>query len=128
MVTVQDIRLQMRLLGYNGFILTRGELKELPNLLRDGEEIKQMIYGSYDKGFGMFVATDQRLLFIDRRFYHCHFVDIPYSHINSVELDSGLVTGRVTVYSRTGDITLRGMRRSRAWDFFNYVDSRIDSE
>lgn len=127
MVTIQDVRLQMRLLGYSGLMLTRGEVKELPHLLHDDEEIKKVIYGGYKKGFGMFVATDQRLLFVDRRFYHCHFSDIPYSHINAVELDSGLLTGRVTVYSRTGDITLQGMSKARAWDFFNYVDNKIDS-
>lgn len=126
MATLADVRFQMRLLGYSGLLLKRGEVRELPQLLRSDELINAAIYGSYSGGFGMLVATNQRLLFVDRHFMQRHITDIPYENINSVQLDIGILTATITIYASTGTVALSGMAIRRARRFFNYVDQRIE--
>ncbi len=127
MATLADVRFQMRMLGYSGFLLTRGEVRELPSLLREGEKIEQAIYGGHEAGFGMMVATGHRLLFVDKRFFHKHISEISYPAISSVELDTNISRGSVTVFARGSTITLRGVTKRHARRFFNYIDSKIDT-
>ena len=126
MTTMADVRFQMRMLGYSGLMLKRGEVRELPSLMREGEIIQQAIYGQYSSGFGMLVATNQRLLFVDRRFFHRHFTDIPYDGISAVDMDCGLFTACISIHASNGVTELKGLSVARAREFFNYIDERIE--
>ncbi len=126
MATLADVRFQMRMLGYGGFLLSRGEVRELPSLLREGEKIEQAIYGGYEGGFGMMVATNHRLMFIDRRFFHKHISEIPYPAISAVELDTNAIRGSVTIFARGSAISLHGISNKHARNFFNFIDGKID--
>ena len=49
-----------------GVFSARREVKELPKILWDDEEVLDLVQGFYNNGTGILVATQKRLLFVDK--------------------------------------------------------------
>lgn len=119
------VKAQLRHIGVGWLLLLKGEVRALPRILWDTEEIQKVAYGAYEGGFGLLVATDRRLLFVDRRFFHLTCDEVPYDNISAVEYYTSLMTGTLKITNRGGDLKLRGVRKRRAREFAEYVDEKI---
>ena len=47
-------------------LFAKRELKELPNILWDDEDVENAIAGRYEKKQGLLVATNKRLVFVEK--------------------------------------------------------------
>lgn len=82
----------------NSSIFGRKELKELPNILSNNEIIKGVIIGFYNGGTGILVATDRRLIFIDKGiFYGLKTEDFGLDKISSIQFESGLLMATIKI-------------------------------
>lgn len=125
MPTYQSVQDQLRYLGATPFVLMRAEVKILPDILEDGEQIREFITGTYDGGFGMMVATDKRLLFIDKKVFDLVVDDVPFNMISTLEFDLGMFFGRVFVYTFAKDYRFRRTRKYRTLRFSRHVQTRM---
>ena len=88
-----------RIDGFERF-LTRGEIRELPAILWEDEIPLMLTEGLYHKGRGLLVATDRRLVFIDKGMFGSLKVeDFGYDRITSVESQTGLFSGTIVIYA-----------------------------
>ena len=79
--------------------MTRGEIKELPSILWENELPEKLITGRYNNGRGMLVATNRRLIFIDKGMVSLKVEDFSYDKIASIESKTGMVFGSLTIYA-----------------------------
>lgn len=90
------------------FILfgSRREIRRLPLYLHKGEEVIKIITGSpgRNRGRGIIVITDERLLFIKDGWVFRTAQDFPYETISSVEFRTGIFFGAIILYAK-GDET-----------------------
>lgn len=100
----------------------RKELKELPNILSENEKIKGMIIGTYNGGSGILVATDYRLIFIDKGFlYGLKTEDFGYDKITSVQFESGIINSTVKIMASGNEAKIEYVEKSSGRDFADLV-------
>ena len=86
-----------------------GELKRLPNILEDNELPERLMPASYDERHGLqvskttnrrglLVATDRRLIFVDKDMGALKVDDFAYSKISHVEFSTGMLSGDITIH------------------------------
>ena len=84
----------------NPAVANKREVKELPTILMDGEEIEKIDSGMLKNGTGftgngLLVATNTRLIFIDKPTigFGIKMEDFPYDKISSVSVETGFLKG-----------------------------------
>lgn len=76
----------------------RKELKELPSILNQNEKIVALVIGIYNDGSGLLVATNTRLIFIDKGIiYGLKIEDFSLDKITSIQYESGLLLSEIKI-------------------------------
>jgi hypothetical protein len=104
----------------------RREVKELPNILWDDEEILDVVQGVYNNGIGILVSTQRRLLFVDKGVLGALKVeDFPLDKITSFQYSIGMVLGEITVYASGNKAVIRNVDKTQAKTFCESARARI---
>jgi hypothetical protein len=104
----------------------RAEIHELQHILMDHEKIVVLACGRYFGSFALLVATDQRLLLIDKRVFFMNLEDTRYDMISEIDFNSQVYSATVTVHTinKTHKFTsIKNRRQLR--DLTNYVQLRV---
>jgi len=104
----------------------RMELKALPRLLEEGELPESIIQGRFG-GQGILVATDRRLLFLDKGLLSLRTAEFRYDTITSVEYGTGLVYGHITITVAGNASKIDQVIKDRLPTFVQLVRSKIES-
>jgi hypothetical protein len=108
MVTKDSIESQLKRIGFNIHGWGRTEAHELPNIILPDEEILDAVNGIYEGGFALCVATDVRVLLIDKKpLNYLTVEDLRFDMINEIDYSHRLFGARITI--STGPKTLRFM-------------------
>lgn len=104
----------------------RKELKKLTDKLAEDEEVVNLARGQYDNKTGLVVVTDRRVLFTEQGMMRSRLEDFPYDRVTSVQTESGMVYGKLTIFS-SGNKTVieRIAPKERATEIGDYVRTRI---
>src|SRR5581483_10684247 len=127
---LNDVKAELRSRGAVAYDMWLPETQFLPNLLHTDEHIMGSVYGRYDrgptdKGRGVLVATDQRVLFLDKKPLFMHVDELTYMIIGGITFTRiGSFMGYVTLHSRLGDYMLRTFNIKNAANFVDYIETR----
>jgi len=120
-----SIESQIKRIGAGG-LLYRKEIKELPHILWEDEHIEKLTQGWYNNGTGILVATNKRLIFVDKGLvYGLRVEDFPYEKITSIKYKTGLALGEITVFTSGNNSTIENILKSHVKPFAEYVRARI---
>jgi len=109
--------------------LGRKEIKELPQILADSESIDGIIQGMYQNGQGILVSTNRRLVFIDKGLiYGLKIEDFPLNKISSIQYETGLMLGKVKIYTSGNIATIKNVEKSSARKFAEFVRDKLSQE
>src|SRR5690349_14341378 len=97
MVTLKEVEKQLTAIGANNRYWGRAEIIELQHILVPGEQIKAHLTGRYQGGFANFVATDQRLLLVDKKLFYLTVEDMRYDMIAEVDFSGQLLSATIRV-------------------------------
>lgn len=64
--TSDEIERQLDRLDVGSKLRARREIKELPQILWEDEALEKLVQGKYNDNRGILVATNKRLIFIDK--------------------------------------------------------------
>jgi hypothetical protein len=113
-------------LGHRNSRWFRAEIAELQHILMDHEKIIALACGRYFGSFALLVATDQRLLLIDKRVFFMNYEDTRYDMISEIDFNSQFYSATLTVF------TMNKTHRFTSWkykrqlrDITNYVQNRV---
>ena len=99
MVEFSKIQAQLSKVGYKTRLFNRAEVKELCSVLHEDEEILHATNGYYEGGFSLLVATDHRLLLVDRKPMFLTLDSIAYSMIQEVSFNYRLLNSTIHIYT-----------------------------
>jgi len=104
----------------------RRELKVLHKVLWDDETILKIIQGLYNNGFGILVATNRRLVFVDKRIlWGVRVEDFPYDKITSIQYETGILFGTVTIFASGNKAVITLVHKTQASAFADSVRAYI---
>jgi len=129
MPTFEEVKSQLSYLnGANKFI-SRGEIKELPKILWEDEIIKKAVPGNYQNGNGMLVATNKRVIFLNKGFLGgLQVEDFSYDKISSIQYNVGMLMGDITIYASGNKATIKHIEKSQTRDFADFLRANLDKK
>jgi hypothetical protein len=101
----QEVNEQLKRIGVNFQFIGRPELRELAHILFDNEQLQHIVRGRYDGGFAILVATNQRVLLVDKKPFYLTIDDMRYEMIADVEFNHRMLDA--TIRLGTMNKTLR---------------------
>jgi hypothetical protein len=99
MVHASIIEAKLSKLGIKISRWSRAEIRELEKILMDDEDITHVVPGRYFGGYAMLVATDRRLLMIDKRAFFMNLEDMRFDMISEVDFSSRLFDSTITIFT-----------------------------
>ncbi|AVM20777.1 TPA: PH domain-containing protein [Staphylococcus aureus] len=100
-------------IGVEDLFGTKKEVKELPMILKDNENIMYVTSGLYNNNTYLIVCTDLRLLFLDKgMIYGLKFHEFPFEKINSVSYKKGLLFGEIIIHHGSSSIAIGSISKN----------------
>lgn len=125
---LEEIKSQFSHMSGMDKFLARGEIKELTKILWEDEKVEHAIEGSYHQGRGLLIATNKRLIFVDKGFiYGLKVEDFPYDKITSIQYKTGLMWGEITIFASGNKAVITETWKKETQNFSEYVRARISS-
>lgn len=80
------------------------EVKELPHILRENEQIKNAATGILESSYCLLVVTDQRVILVDKGLlYGLKVHEIGYDKLSSIEYETGIIFGKL-IFATAGSV------------------------
>lgn len=82
-------------------VFGRAEYHELQNLLRPGEHVIEAAFGFYQGGSGLIIATNHRIVLIDKRPFFLNTEEVRYEDLASISIARKLMHATIEVHGNT---------------------------
>lgn len=125
MTTHAEIAEQIRFLDGASKFLGRREIKQLPDILWEDETVKKIVQGIYENRSGILVATERRLIFVDKGLFRLTVEDFPYDRITSVQYQTGLMFGKLKIYASGNQSEIKQVAKDQVRSFGEFVRSKL---
>lgn len=133
---IERIRQELRDAFATPYGLIKQEARFLHNIVEDDEHVKAVIYGLYgENGFGiqtsnsgMLVATDKRLIFIDRKPLFSDVDEFGYELILGINTNIAPIFAAVELHTANKEYHFRNVNKKCARHFEKYIESRVIDE
>lgn len=127
MVAKKSLTNQLRQIGYRFRTFGRTEINELRRILEPGELIIQCVYGYYQGGSGLLVATDKRVLLVDKRPFYLYVENHSYDTITQIDFASHMLQGVLYFQAGLKRLIFKSVSDARLAKLCSYVQDKIDS-
>lgn len=125
MPTLEQIQSQITNLDNISKFGGKKEIKELPNILWEDEVIQKLEEGFYKSGIGILVATNRRLIFVNKGMFSLKVEDFSYDKITSIEYKKGLLVGEITIYASGNRATIENIGKNEAQNFAEFIRANL---
>lgn len=115
---------ELRNLGASRSAMQSGESRYLPELIHKNESLGGVVYGHHKDGFAMLVATNRRVIFLDKKPMFFNEDEISYDVISGVNFSHVGFGSTVILHSRIKDYALKTLNRKCAEEFVGYIETR----
>jgi hypothetical protein len=127
MPTYEEVTSQIEHLPEGKGFLGRKEVKQLPTILWEDEQVENIIRGWYSGGNGILVATNKRLVFVDKGLTKLRVEDFPYDKITSIQYNLGLAGGTLTIFASGNKAEIQHVAKDACRAFGDFVRARTTS-
>ncbi len=118
------IKQELQALGVSRFGLWRLESRYLPHIIHSDERLEGVVYGRHEDGSVMLVATDRRVIFLDKKPLFIDKDEITYDVVSGVSYSSVGFGATVTLHTRVKDYSIRTFNQKTAEQFVHYIEYR----
>jgi hypothetical protein len=125
MVSLSLVEEQLKQAGCHVGFWQRPEVRELPHVLMDGEEIKYAVNGRYAGGFALLCVTNHRLLLVDRKFLFLNLEDIRFDMVAELAYSSQWVNGTIHIITPTRKLTFISRNQAQLRALLRYAQQRV---
>jgi len=120
----EQITDELRDAGLRGHPLRSMESHYLPHIIGKNEHIKGVVYGYQEMGFVMLIATDRKIIFLDRKPLFMNEDEITYDVVSGVVHNHSVIGTTVTLHTRVKDYKIFCFNRESTAIFVDYIESR----
>ncbi len=125
MVAQRSIKSQLSRLKLHFWFFGRAEIKELRKILEPSEVIRHCAHGYYHGGSGLLVATNKRLMLIDKRPLYLNFEEMKYELIRNVSFDQKFLQASLIIQSGAKKLLFKSVSDAHLKQIQQYVSDEI---
>jgi hypothetical protein len=126
MATIEQVKQQLAALPHHKQIDAKKEINELPNILQQDEVIENAVRCFYNSGKALAVATNKRLVLVDKGLFSLKIEDFSYDKISSVEYEGGLINRKVKIAASGKKVEFDFVEKAMATMFSDFVRRKIN--
>ena len=121
---LNHVKDELRQRGASAYDMWLPETHYLPHIIHKDEHIMGSVFGKYKDGRGALIATDQRVLVLNKKpgFMHCD--ELTFVIIGSVTYTRGPLFGYVILHTRLGDFSFRTFNMKNAANLVDYIETK----
>jgi len=122
MVSGEYVEQQLAKIGFKLHGWGRSEVGELKNILIPDEQIFECVNGFYDGGFSLLVATDLRVLMVDKKpFNYLTVADLRFDMINEIDYSHRMIGADIFIASGDKTLHFRSYNQHRLRKLVNHI-------
>ena len=125
MVSQAKVKQQLKSIKADFQFLGHAELRELPHILFEDENLHHVVFGHYAAGFAILCATNQRVLLVDKKPFYLTVEDIRYDMISDMVFNHRLLDTSVTLGTVHKSITFVSFNQHRLRDMTTFVQKQV---
>lgn len=110
--------------GITSYGLGKAESRYLPKILHADEHIGGVVYGRYEAGGAMLVATNKRVIFIDKKPLFTTNEEVTYAVVSGFKITRNSLMTSVVLHTKVKDFSLRFVNPRCATIFKRFIESR----
>ena len=127
MPTIDQVWSQIKSLPHKYIFYTRKEIRYLPKVLNDNEQILALTSGLMSNRTWLAVCTSRRVLFIDRgMFFGLRQLQMNLDRIQAIDSSFGLLFGTIRVWDGAASMTISMVLKSTVAPFVKTVQDAMD--
>lgn len=120
----QRVRRELKEAGLSGYAMSQPESRYLPRIIHPDEHIGGAVFGRHEFGLVMLVATDRRIVFLDKKPLFVDADEINYVAVNGVDFGHVGIGCTVNLHTRVKDYRVRSFNARAAGQFVHYIEGR----
>src|SRR4051794_14318140 len=114
MVSKKEVEKQLKNLGFKIHGWGQGEVNELYNIILPGEEIYEVVNGIYEGGFALLLATDVRVLLVDKKpLNYLTVEDMRFDMITEIDYSHRLLGANINISAGDKHLKFRSYNQPR---------------
>jgi hypothetical protein len=121
---IDKVRAQLLDVGASKLSLYRMDSRYVPHIIHPDETIKGTVYGRFESGNAMLIATDRRVIFLDKKPMYVNEDEVTYNIVSGVDFGHVGIGATVTLHTRVKDYKIRTLNEACAKNFVSYIESR----
>ncbi len=125
MKALAEIELELSRLGVRNRFWGKPEIRELQHVLSPDEVISRATSGRYEGGFCLLVATDRRLLLIDKKLWFLSMEDVRFDMISELDYCARLLDSTLSVRTINKVLRFYTIHQKQLRALTNYLQERI---
>jgi hypothetical protein len=124
MVSAKAIEKQLKRVGFNTRGWGRTEVHELKNIIMPDEEIFECVNGFYEGGFAMLLATDVRVLLVDKKpLNYLTVEDLRFDMISEIDYNHRLFGAYIAISTGNKNLKFTTINQPRLRKLIGHVQS-----
>ena len=125
MISSKQVEQQLKTIGCHYSFWGSTEVAELANILMDDEEIAIAINGYYEGGFGLLVATNLRVLIVDKKPFVLNVEDLRYEMMTEVTYGARLLIADMHIAIPTRTIYFDSWSMTKLHAAMRYIQKHV---
>ena len=122
MVTATYIEDQLKRLGFKHHGWGRTEVQELHNIIMPDEQISEVVNGIYEGGFALLLATDVRVLLVDKKpLNYLTVEDLRFDMINEIDYSHRLFGAYIKISAGETNLKFSSINQPRLRKLIGHV-------
>ncbi len=124
MVSAESVEIQLAKIKFNSQSWGRTEVGELHNILLPDEQIYECVNGIYEGGFALLVATNVRVLLVDKKpMNYLTVEDLRFDMINELDYSHRLLGAHINISAGNKNLSFRSYNQVRLRRLINHVQN-----
>ena len=114
---------ELKVAGITRYGLAKMESKSLPAIIHPEEHIGGVVYGQSSAGSVMLIATDRRIIYLDRKPFFRSMDELTYDVVSGIKVDRSGLFSSIVLHTRVKDFELRFVNPKCVRIFSKYIES-----
>lgn len=102
------------------------EIKALPGILRESEQLLAATKGWYKNGVGLLCATQGRIIFVNKGLISLKVEEFSLKSISSISTESGLMLAKIKIFASGNNAEIENAQKPDAKKFVDEVRRLIE--
>lgn len=110
--------------GVTLYGMRKAESRYLPRVIHPNEHIEAVVYGQHHDSSAMLIATDHRIIYLDKKPMATFMDEVTYDVVSGIELDVHTFFATVTLHTAVANYEIRYVNIHCADTFTRFIEDQ----